>query len=238
MALKFGTNTIATSGNYAKFGTTNLNTVKFTSSNTVWSKATGYTVTFSKSPSNLGSWSKSSITGVASGTSISLSGMKVTVGSQSSTFTKPSNTVWKSYSSSISNASGTVTANRTVTATTTTTNLYSTWQDAPVSIDGTYITSESISFHPTTIAKVYYDVYYFEPYNSEYLGLDYSGNMEISLNETITGILIPASVNMNDAEQYYMEMKLNSNGLEFEATYMQQAGSIITVFEVNKIEYV
>lgn len=43
MALKFGSNTISTSGNYAKFGTTNLDNVKFAST-TVWEKSGGYNI--------------------------------------------------------------------------------------------------------------------------------------------------------------------------------------------------
>ena len=39
MGLKFGTNTIATNGDYAKFGTNNLDIVKFSSTN-VWEKQT------------------------------------------------------------------------------------------------------------------------------------------------------------------------------------------------------
>ena len=43
MALKFGTNTIANTGDYAKFGTNNLTTVKF-GTTSVWEKQTTLTM--------------------------------------------------------------------------------------------------------------------------------------------------------------------------------------------------
>lgn len=123
MSLKFGTNTISTSGNYAKFGTTNLTYVKF-GSTTVWTKSTGttYTVTLSKDANAYGSWNKSSITGVASGTSISYSitsdgKATLTVGTQTAVFTPTYIDEFNNYITDyLTNASGSVTSNKTVTA--------------------------------------------------------------------------------------------------------------------------
>lgn len=70
MSLKFGTNTISTSGDYVKFGSTNLNTLNY-GSNVVWQKVTNYTVTIQAKYG--GSVITSTTRQVASGTSYSSS---------------------------------------------------------------------------------------------------------------------------------------------------------------------
>ena len=179
MSLKFGTNTISTSGNYAKFGTNNLSYVKF-GSTTVWTKSTSttYTVTLSKSSGALGSWNKSSITGVASGASISYSigsdgKATLTVGSQTAIFTPTYNDEFDNYFVDyLNNASGSVTANRTVTAYTTLNPNIKEWTGV-VDLDHIYNTSDSMYIGNYSKVKLYCYIYGFNPYTQEeYDGFD------------------------------------------------------------------
>ena len=123
MALKHGSNTLATNGQYFKQGSNDPTNVKH-GSNTVWTKQTSttYTVTLSKATGAYGSWNKSSITGIASGTTVSYSigsngKATLTVGTQSAVFSPTYNDEFDNYFTDyLTNASGSVTANRTVTA--------------------------------------------------------------------------------------------------------------------------
>ena len=96
----------STSGSTVISGTTTntgegevFNTIKIYS--TFTETLNSYTVTFSTTSGQYGSWSKASIANVPYGTTISRSGNTVTVGSiDSSTFTPPSTTVQYNYASS------------------------------------------------------------------------------------------------------------------------------------------
>ena len=124
MSWKHGSNTLATNGQYFQHGSNNNPTYVVHGTTEVWAKSTSttYTLTLSKDVNSYGSWNKSSITGIASGTTVSYTiasngTATLTVGSQSAIFTPSYIDEFDNYFTDyLTNASGTVTSNKTVTA--------------------------------------------------------------------------------------------------------------------------
>ena len=179
MSLKHGSNTLATNGQYFNQGTNNPTYVKH-GSTTVWTKQTSttYTVTLSKALSANGSWNKSSITGVANGTTISYSiasngKATLTVGTQTAIFTPTYTDEFDNYVTDyLNNASGSVTANRTVTAYTKFNPNIKEWTGV-VDLDYIDYTSESIYVGNYSKVKLYCYIYEFDPSTQEeYDGFD------------------------------------------------------------------
>lgn len=233
MPLKFGNNTISTSGNYAKFGNNNLSYVKF-GNNTVWTKSTSTTYTVTLNATG-GTWNKSSITGIASGTNISFntSTKTLTVGTQTAVFTPYYTDEVEHYNySSITNASGTITANRTVTATAT--KAYSEWT-GQVDIDGNFVSQDSLSLGSYSKAKIFYDVLAF---GNESGDIDFYDE-ELSFVINLNGSEYLSLTNFDDLGYGSLDMDVyaNSGYIDFSTRRAYQGSNGITVFECWKVYY-
>lgn len=238
MSLKHGSNTLATNGQYFKQGTNNPTYVKH-GSTTVWTKQTSTTYTVTLSAVG-GSWNKSSITGITSGTSISFntSTLTLTVGSQTAKFTPTYVDEVEHYNySSITNASGSITANRTVTATAI--EAYQEWT-GQVDIDGFRISSDSTYIGTYSKAKIVYDVlaFGFASGDIDYTSADdYPEGLSFILNSG--GTENPSITYFSDLGYGQLDMTVNgdSDTIYFGTMRAFQGSNGIHVFECWKILY-
>ena len=233
MALYFGNNQIATNGNYAKFGENNLTSVKYGTTE-VWTKSTGTTYTVTLSATG-GTWNKSSITGIASGTSISFnaSTKTLTVGTQTAKFTPYYTDEVEHYNySSITNASGNITSNRTVTATAT--PAYQEWT-GQVDIDGIFVSQDSISLGSYSKVKIFYDVL---AYGNESGDIDFYDE-ELTFIMNLNGDEYLSLTNFDDLGYGELDMYAyaNNGSVSFATSRAYQGQNGITVFECWRLYY-
>lgn len=157
MSLYFGNNLISISGDYVKFNERNASKVKFGSIE-VWVKSAEpvYEITLSGIG---GTWNKSSIQDIPSGTPISYSVgdydvVTLTVGSQTARFAPFYVDEVEHFNfSSITNATGNIGEDRTVTATAT--EAYQEWEGS-VRLDVLYRTDDRINLGNFEKVKLFY----------------------------------------------------------------------------------
>ena len=157
MSLYFDNKLISISGDYVKFNESSASKVKFGNID-VWVKSVEpvYEITLSGVG---GTWDKSSIQDIPSGTPISYSVgtydvVTLTVGSQTAKFTPSYTDDVEHYNfSSITNASGNIGEDRIVTATAT--QAYQEWEDS-VYLDVVYRTSDRITLSNFEKVKLFY----------------------------------------------------------------------------------
>ena len=235
MSLKHGSNTLSTSGQYFKQGTNNPTYVKH-GSNTVWTKSTSTTYTLTLQGTN-GYWSPSSVSGIASGSSYSFnsSTKKMSVnGSVVSTFYPTYIDEVEHYNySSISSSSGTITSNKTITATAS--PAYQEWTGI-VDIDGFFSSQDSISLGSYSKVKIFYDVL---AYGNESGDIDFYDE-ELTFIMNLNGDEYLSLTNFSDLGYGELSMYAyaNSGEISFDVSRAYQGQNGITVFECWKVLYI
>lgn len=232
MPLKFGNNTISTSGNYAKFGSNNLTYVKF-GSNTVWTKQTTTTYTITLLGVN-GSWSPSSVSGITSGSSYSFdaSTKKLSVNNTVvATFYPTNNGELDNYVySSISSSSGTITANKTITATAVLNPNINVW-DLGLFISGDH-TSDTASIGYFTKTRIYYRFFTYD-FNTQEEYDVFEDSVDMTNNDYFNDYC-------DEEEQYGygvlgVNISANTQDIDFNVAIATTGDNGITIFEAYEI---
>ena len=246
MSLKHGSNTLATNGQYFKQGTNNPTYVKH-GSNTVWTKSTSttYTLTLSRDVNSYGSWNKSSITGIASGTTVSYTiasnGVAtLTVGGQSAIFTPSYIDEFDNYFTDyLTNASGTVTSNKTVTAYTKLNPSIDVYEDV-VDIDPVYSTEGQVDFDssPSRI-RIYFDILGFDTSQGD-VTTSIDGNY-IDMYQWGNEYITTSDYTYDDPYWYYdfgrisVELGLQGSTLYATLNYNEMGSNGFTVVEIYEV---